>query len=157
MHVRDAGAEDVEALTEALLAAMNWGETRATREQVLADPHLSHYVDGWPRPGDSGVVAVEDGAAVGAAWWRTFDADDAGYGYVAPDVPEVSIGVQATHRGRGIGTALLRALVERAAAEGRRALSLSVEDGNAARRLYERTGFVVVGRNGGSDTMLLSL
>ena len=34
-------------------------------------------------------------------------------------------------------------------------LSLSVEDGNPARRLYERVGFEVVGRTGGSDTMLL--
>ena len=33
-------------------------------------------------------------------------------------------------------------------------LSLSVEDGNPARRLYERFGFEVVGRTGGSDTML---
>lgn len=37
-------------------------------------------------------------------------------------------------------------------------MSLSVEDGNAAARgLYERHGFVVVGRNGGSDTMLRTL
>jgi hypothetical protein len=31
------------------------------------------------------------------------------------------------------------------------------EDGNRARHLYQRPGFEVVGRNGGSDTMLLNL
>ena len=37
-------------------------------------------------------------------------------------------------------------------------MSLSVEDGNhAARALYTRHGFSVVGRNGGSDTMLREL
>ena len=37
-------------------------------------------------------------------------------------------------------------------------LSLSVEDGNdRARALYESYGFVVVGREGNSDTMLLAL
>ncbi|MET7669849.1 hypothetical protein [Micromonospora luteifusca] len=36
-------------------------------------------------------------------------------------------------------------------------LSLSVEDGNTARRLNEKAGFKVVGRNGGSDTMLLRI
>jgi ribosomal protein S18 acetylase RimI-like enzyme len=36
-------------------------------------------------------------------------------------------------------------------------VSLSVEDGNRARRLYERAGFVVVGRSGTSDTMLVHL
>lgn len=37
------------------------------------------------------------------------------------------------------------------------AISLSVEDGNRARALYERLGFRRVGRNGGSDTLLLKL
>ncbi|MDF2575580.1 MAG: family N-acetyltransferase, partial [Agromyces sp.] len=36
-------------------------------------------------------------------------------------------------------------------------ISLSVEDGNRARHLYERAGFRVVGRNGNADTMLLEL
>ena len=56
--------------------------------------------------------------------------------------------------GRGIGTALLTALLAMADARGCRAVTLSVEDGNAARRLYERSGFVRVGRNGGSDTLV---
>ncbi len=37
------------------------------------------------------------------------------------------------------------------------AVSLSVEDENPARALYRRCGFVVVGRNGNSDTMRLDL
>jgi ribosomal protein S18 acetylase RimI-like enzyme len=66
--------------------------------------------------------------------------------------------VRPQWRGRGVGSVLLTGLVERATARGMRALSLSVEDGNhAARALYERHGFRVVGRTGGSDTMLLEL
>ena len=67
------------------------------------------------------------------------------------------MGVEEGHRGRGVGTALLRTLVGQAGAQGHRALSLSVEDGNRARRLYERAGFTVVGRSGGSHTMLFVL
>ena len=44
-------------------------------------------------------------------------------------------------RGHGIGGQLLKALVERARAEGYPALSLSVERGNPAFALYERHGF----------------
>jgi len=50
-----------------------------------------------------------------------------------------------------------RLLLAQACRRGIAGISLRVEDGNAARRLYERAGFSVVGHNGSSDTMLLSL
>ena len=163
MLVRDAAADDAPALAAALVEAVNWdGQVRFTRDQVLADPHLAHYVTDWPRPGDFGVVAVHDSAAaegevLGAAWCRVFEAEDPGFGYLGDDIPEVSIGVAPAHRGRGIGGALLAALVEQARERGHRVISLSVEDGNRARSLYQRTGFVAVARTGGSDTMRLDL
>jgi len=43
-------------------------------------------------------------------------------------------------RGRGIGTALLSALIEEAEREGKR-VSIHVERYNPARRLYARLGF----------------
>jgi GNAT superfamily N-acetyltransferase len=44
-------------------------------------------------------------------------------------------------RGRGVGTALLAAVEERARAEGCAEVRLDVVDGNRARALYEREGF----------------
>jgi len=84
-------------------------------------------------------------------------AEDPGYGFVSADAPEVSLTVEAEHRGLGVGTALVAAAVEEARRRALPALSLSVEDGNHARRLYERCGFTAVGRSGGADTMLLDL
>jgi len=49
------------------------------------------------------------------------------------------------HRGRGIRSLLLEALIEAARAQRNPALSLSVEPDNPARRLYERYGFQVIG------------
>lgn len=50
-------------------------------------------------------------------------------------------------RGRGVGTALLGAVAVRARAAGYAELRLDVVEHNtAARRLYERCGFVIVGR-----------
>ncbi|MER7504526.1 GNAT family N-acetyltransferase [Nonomuraea pusilla] len=46
------------------------------------------------------------------------------------------------HQGRGLGSAVLRTLMERAD-EQRTAVRLQVLQGSAARRLYERHGFVV--------------
>lgn len=159
MLLRPATTADLDLLHDMLFEAFTWdGTDRFTRSEVLADPHTARYLGGWRRPDDFGLVAVEDGEPLGAAWARALPAAEPGYGYVADDVPELGMGVARAHRDRGVGTALLAGLVEQARRLGRPALSLSVEDGNmAARSLYERQGFVVVGRVGGSDTMLLGL
>lgn len=159
VKVREATAADTATLWSACLEAANWhGDVRFTREQLMNRSELSHYVEGWPRPGDFGVVAeTGNGEAVGAAWCRMFAGDEAGYGFVAADIPELSIGVAPGHRGRGAGTALMSALITLGRFRGMRGISLSVEDGNRARVLYERLGFVRIGRNGASDTLLLQL
>jgi ribosomal protein S18 acetylase RimI-like enzyme len=155
---REATTEDVEALTAALLDAVNWsGQARLSRQGLRADPHLSRYVEGWPRSTDFGTVAAVGNDVIGAAWCRTFTVDEPGYGFIAADIPELSMGVQQAYRGRGIGSALLDALIAQAGTRRCRALSLSVEDGNRARSLYRRAGFAAVGRNGNSDTMRLEL
>jgi ribosomal protein S18 acetylase RimI-like enzyme len=53
------------------------------------------------------------------------------------------LGVAPSAQRRGVGEALARACVERARAEGRSAVAIcTVEDGEQARRLYQRLGFV---------------
>ncbi len=64
------------------------------------------------------------------------------------------MGVHGDRRGRGVGTKLLAELLTRARASGIERVSLSVEPDNFAYHLYERAGFVPVGRSGGSVTML---
>ncbi|GAB2606663.1 GNAT family N-acetyltransferase [Pseudactinotalea suaedae] len=165
--VRDAGPEDAEFLLDMLLEAVNWtGEERVSRKQLLRDRRLAHYVAGWQREGDLGVIAVDLGGPaglqipVGAAWLRRFNAGAQGYGYVADDIPELSMGVAPAHRGRGIGRGLLRTIASRAQDAGNRAISLSVEKDNPAVALYTAAGFrtVAVGdEDRDAQTMLLDL
>lgn len=174
MLIRAAEAADLDFLERMLLAAFNWNDRDdVDPAEVLADPAVSHYVSGWPKTGEIGVIAVDDSAVgsgraaseqdpeadarLGAAWLRFLPADDPGYGYVAADVPELSIAVRAGARGHGVGRALMAGLLDAARQAAIRKVSLSVEDGNVARRLYESVGFIPVGRNGGSDTMLVTL
>ncbi len=102
-------------------------------------------------------AAPSDAGAVGAAWYRVLTGDERGYGHVADDVPELSLAVAAAERGRGLGSRLLAALLDEARAAGLRALSLSVDPGNPALRLYERAGFRRVGESGTSWTLLRDL
>jgi GNAT superfamily N-acetyltransferase len=120
------------------------------------DP-LSRYVNGWGRPGDTALVALDGPNPVGAAWYRLFTRDHPGFGYVDDETPELAIAVVPSRRGKGTGSMLLEALVDRARAEGHRALSLSVEAASPAVELYERQGFEKVGESDHSWTMLLTL
>ncbi|MGW0227357.1 N-acetyltransferase family protein [Actinopolymorpha singaporensis] len=171
--LRAATAEDAGFIAEMTLEAFNWSPDRPafTLEQFWADPALRKYVEGWPAPGEQGVVAVagdeagdepgddagldgSPGRPVGAAWWRCFPADRPGYGFVAEDVPEVSIAVAPDWRGRGLGRALIRGIVDQARAAGVPRLSLSVERANHAARLYAAEGFEIVGGDENADTMV---
>ena len=108
------------------------------------------------RSGDRGVVAIdESGRRVGAAWYRLFAQDDRSYGFVDERTPEITLAVAPSARGRGLGEALMQALVAAARQEGHPALSLSVEEDNRrALGIYTRLGFRRVGGEDGAWTML---
>jgi GNAT superfamily N-acetyltransferase len=133
------------------------GSSRPSVSDLLANPHAAVYVEDWGRPGDAGVIAEEDGEPVGACWYRLFTDARHGYGFVEPDVPELSLAVRDHARGRGVGTELIDAIGDLARVEGHRALSLSVEEENPALRLYERAGFDRVVLDGNAWTMQLRL
>ena len=81
------------------------------------------------------VAVTADGARLGVAWYRLFSAEEPGAGFITVDVLELAMGVVAEARGKGIGGALLDALLALAREQGFRALSLTVERQNPARRL----------------------
>jgi GNAT superfamily N-acetyltransferase len=155
--IRDATAGDGEFMADMLVAAVNWSPQwkPRSRRRVLSTPATRRYIAEWPRGTDLGVIAEAAGASIGAAWLRFFTPDVHGYGYVAPDVPELSIGVAAAWRRRGAGRALLRAVAARAAAAGITRISLSVERKNFARHLYLSEGYQVTDSSDPqSDTMV---
>ena len=93
----------------------------------------------------------------GATWRRLYSEIEPGYGFLSADTPEVSIGVRAEWRGKGIGGALLTALAEDARRSGLTALSLSVEPGNPALRLYLRQGFRLISSTDEDHVLRLDL
>jgi ribosomal protein S18 acetylase RimI-like enzyme len=155
LRCRVAGPEDFAFLATMLGEAAVWRPDKPTptAEQVMADPRYALYLERWPRQGDYGLVAEQSGP-VGAAWYRTYTEATHGYGFVAEDVPELSIAVIASRRHEGVGRRLLIALIEASVAQGCRALSLSVAENNPARGLYESAGFVLVEKHGQTCTMV---
>jgi ribosomal protein S18 acetylase RimI-like enzyme len=158
-HLRGATPDDRDFIADMVVLAVNWKAGRdLPREGVLQTPGLAHYVSGWKQPTDLGVIATtRDGNPVGAAWLRLLSADDPGYGYIADDVPELAMAVLSGWRRRGVGRALIRAVLADAQSRGVRAVSLSVEQANPAAHLYADEGFGVVQSSDDADTMLLTL
>ncbi len=147
-------------MADMLVEAVNWSPEwkKKSRNRVLSTPRTAHYIAGWPRDTDLGVIAEASGERIGAAWIRFLAADDPGYGFVASDVPEVTIGVAAHWRGRGAGRALLRAIAGQARSAGIRQISLSVERKNFAQKLYLSEGYQIVdSSDADSDTMVKDL
>ena len=148
--LRRGGAQDLRFLRDMLHHAYYW------RERVPGSL-VSRYVRGWGRPGDTAVIALENGFPVGAAWFRVFRAAEPGYGFVDGETPELAIAVVPSKRGHGVGDELLGALIQKAQSAGYGRLSLSVEPGNPARKLYERHGFAVVDEGAEAWTMVAAV
>jgi len=149
--IRPAGTQDLPFLRDMLRHAYyaRWGNE--------ADVPLERYVAGWGRRGDNALVAIDEFQPVGAAWYRLFDEDEPGYGFVDKDTPELTIAVVPSRRGRGLGEQLLEALLERGRQDQFAAVSLSVEPDNPALHLYEKHGFRKVGERGGTLVMQAEL
>lgn len=147
---------DTALLERATLLNVNWDRAGFTAADVRSDARLAHYALLDPDRGDMGIVATADGGWVGVVWLLFLPAEDPGYGFVAPGVPELSICVVPGHRRRSVGTRLTEQVLAVARERGIGAVSLSVGAGNGARALYERFGFRDV--PGGSEgTMVLHL
>ena len=152
--IRPAGPQDVPFLRDMLRHAYYW---RVDQVSESGEPPVQRYVERWGRPGDTALIAIHDFQPVGAAWYRLFKDDNAGYGFIDEETPELSIAVVPSRRGSGLGSELLEALVAQARADGYEALSLSVEKDNPAVGLYERYGFVPVREEDGAVTMKVDL
>ena len=149
--IRPAGAQDLPFLRDMLRHAYyaRWGSE--------ADVPLERYVVGWGRRGDDALVAIDEFQPVGAAWFRLFEADEPGYGFVDENTPELTIAIVPSRRGKGLGEQLLISLLDRAREEGYARISLSVEADNPAIRLYEQHGFTRVGDRAGALVMSAEL
>ena len=152
--IRPAGRQDIPFLRDMLRHAYYW---RASAVAETGEPPLRRYVERWGRPGDSGLIAIDEFQPVGGAWYRLFRKEDPGYGFVDEETPELSIAVVPSRRGRGFGHELLTSLLDCARKDGFEAISLSVANDNPALGLYEKYGFEPVREDDGAVVMRAGL
>lgn len=126
----------------------------APPRSVLSRPEIALYIERFGElKGDCCVVALVDGSIVGAAWARIID----DYGHIDDETPSLAISLYKEYRSRGIGTALMRALLARLASDGYKRASLSVQKDNYAVNMYKTLGFGVYGENDEDYIMVCGL
>ncbi|MDP4163413.1 MAG: GNAT family N-acetyltransferase [Bacillota bacterium] len=156
--IREATELDVDFLWDMLYEAIyvKEGDQKPPRN-ILKHPNIASYLTNWGRKGDRGLIATDsENRPVGAVWIRLFDGNNKTYGYLNEHTPILSMALLEEFRGRGIGTQLLKAIINDSKFAGYSALSLSVDSDNPARHLYEKCGFNRLGLDGTSWDMVLT-
>ncbi|KRE44278.1 GNAT family N-acetyltransferase [Paenibacillus sp. Soil724D2] len=129
-------------------------EGKPSKHELLNAPNIKKYSEEWGRKGDRALVALIDEKPIGAAWYRLFDETNKGYGYVDHKTPELGIAILPDFKRKGIGTILMKEIIQHARNDGYKSLSLSVDpDNHTAVRLYEKLGFEYFGMSGTSWIM----
>lgn len=140
-------SQDTVLLEKATLGTINWCGERFTLTDVRNQPEFAHYTRLVTERRDLGIAAYRGDELAGIAWALYLPAEDPGYGFLNQTTPECSLWVADSHHGQGLGRKLLRALLTESERGGATQMSLSVEEGNFARKLYLGEGFTpVLGR-----------
>ena len=118
------------------LRLVDWSaDQKAAFVRMQFEAQDAYYREHY-HPATFDVVEV-DGEAVGRLYVVRWE----------DEIRIIDIALLPEHRGRGVGTSVIQALLDEAAAFGKR-LSIHVEKHNPARRLYERLGFAEAGEHG---------
>jgi ribosomal protein S18 acetylase RimI-like enzyme len=142
--IRPALSSDEPFLREMFYQALHVEGQEPYPREVLDRPKIAKYIRDWGRAGDLGFIAVDsNNLPIGAIWCRVLNGEEKGFAYIDDETPELGIAVSPEHRSKGIGTALIKWLLE-AAESFYPAIALSVSPNNRAIELYERLGFETV-------------
>ncbi len=96
-------------------------------KDIINKPELRVFIEGFGKPDDCCLVADIDGKVVGAVWTRILSGEVKGYGNLDEDTPEFAISLYKEYRNMGIGTALMRRMLELLKERGYKRASLAVQ------------------------------
>ena len=126
----------------------------APDRSIIERPELAlYYKDFGTGPADNCTVAEADGKVVGAVWTRIMD----DYGHVKDDIPSFAISLYKEYRGKGIGTMMMRQMLQLLKTQGYKKASLAVQKENYAVKMYEKAGFKTVNENDEEFIMVCEL
>ena len=113
-------------------------------KDIIMEPELRVYIDDFGKKvGDIAFVAEVDKKIIGASWARIMN----DYGHIDDETPSFAISIYKNYRNRGIGTALMKKMLDTLKEKGYKQASLAVQKDNYAVKLYKKVGFEIVDEN----------
>ncbi|MDE6761062.1 MAG: GNAT family N-acetyltransferase [Lachnospiraceae bacterium] len=143
--IRELKKQERHVLSDFLYEAIFIPEgMEAPGRSIIYTPELQVYVaDFGDKKDDLCFVAEVNNRIIGAVWVR--DMND--YGHIEDGVPSFAISLYKEYRGYGIGTELMKRMLEELKKRGYKKASLSVQKRNYAARMYQKIGFEIIGEN----------
>ena len=122
-------------------------------KSIIEQPELQVYIKDFGKEDDWCLVAEIKGKIVGAVWVRIMN----DYGHIDNETPSFAISLYEEYRNMGIGTALMRDMLELLKKKGYEQTSLSVQKANYAVGMYRKVGFEVIDENEAEYIMVCRL
>lgn len=117
--------------------------TEKPSKSIIEQPELQVYVADFGKEDDWCLVAEIKAKIVGAVWARIMN----DYGHIDDETPSLSISLYEEYRHLGLGTALMKEMLQFLKDKGYKQASLSVQKANYAVNMYRKVGFEVVKEN----------
>ena len=155
MKIRKLRSDEKELLKDFLYEAIFIPEgVELPARSIIELPELKIYYEDFGKgSADYCLVAEDDGRVVGAVWTRIME----DYGHVDDETPSFAISIYKEYRGLGIGTELMRQMLELLKEKGYQRASLAVQKANYAVWMYEKLGFKTTDQNDEEFIMVCEL
>ena len=153
--IRELKLEEAKVLDTFLYEAIYIPQGVASpSKEIINKPVLQIYVEEFgSKNGDLCFVAEVDSLIVGAVWVRIMN----DYGHIDDETPSFAISLLKDYRNYGIGTALMKKMLEELRNKGYNKASLAVQKVNYAVGMYKKVGFEIIDENEEEYIMICQL
>lgn len=112
-------------------------------KSIIEQPELQVYIADFGKVDDCCLVVEVEETIAGAVWTRIMN----DYGHIDDKTPSLAISLNEKYRNLGLGTALMKTMLQVLNRERYTQVSLSVQKANYAVNMYRKLGFETVKEN----------
>ncbi|HIX67525.1 MAG TPA: GNAT family N-acetyltransferase [Candidatus Anaerostipes excrementavium] len=153
-QIREIKESEYQILSDFLYEAIFIPEgTEKPSKSIIEQPELQVYVADFGKEDDWCLAAEMKEKIMGAVWVRIMN----DYGHIDDKTPSLAISLYEEYRNLGLGTALMKEMLQFLKNKGYKQISLSVQKENFAVGMYRKLGFKVVSENDEEYIMVCQL